>query len=182
MRRPEEVLVVVHRAGAHHSGDEPEFLVLERSPERQGYWHVVAGALDAGEDAAAAARRELREETGLEATPVDLGLAYRYSLEDEPPEVRERFEPDVMEIAVVAFAAEAPATWERSGIRSACADGRADWTSCTARRSGLPRARALPSSSRCTTSPFSATPRLSRAGIGCTARLAWVACSAMQPR
>ena len=107
MRRPEEVLVVVHRPA-----DEPEFLVLERSPQRQGYWHVVAGALDEGEDAAAAANRELREETGLVATPVDLGLAYHYSLEDEPPEVRARFEPDVAEIAVAAFAAEAPTGWE----------------------------------------------------------------------
>lgn len=107
MRRPEEVLVVVYRRVS-----EPELLVLERSPERQGYWHVVAGALDEGEDAAAAARRELREETGLEATPVDLGLAYRYSLEEEPPEVRERFERGVTDIAVAAFAAEAPADWE----------------------------------------------------------------------
>jgi 8-oxo-dGTP pyrophosphatase MutT (NUDIX family) len=107
VRRPEEVLVVVHRAAA-----VPEFLVLERSPGRQGYWHVVAGALDEGEDAAAAARRELREETGLAARPVDLGLSYRYPLDEEPPEVRERFEPDVTAIAVAAFAAEAPAGWE----------------------------------------------------------------------
>src|SRR5205807_6505150 len=57
VRRPEEVLVVVHRRG--RSG--LEFLVLERSPERQGYWHLVAGALDQGEDAAAAAARELGE-------------------------------------------------------------------------------------------------------------------------
>lgn len=107
MRRPEEVLVVIHRAGA-----EREFLVLERSPERQGYWHVVAGALEEGEDAAAAASRELAEETGLQATPVDLGLSYRYPLDDEPPEVRARFERDVTEIAVAAFAVEAPHGWE----------------------------------------------------------------------
>jgi 8-oxo-dGTP pyrophosphatase MutT (NUDIX family) len=107
MRRPEEVLVVVHRPGS-----EPEFLVLERSAERQGYWHLVAGALEAGEDAAAAAARELREETGLATTPVDLELAYRYALDEEPPQVRARFEPDVTEIAVAAFVAEAPRGWE----------------------------------------------------------------------
>lgn len=108
MRRPEEVFVVVHRArpGKH------EFLVLRRSPERQGYWHVVAGALDNGEDAAAAAARELREETGLEAAVLDLDRRYVYALDDEPPEVRSRFAADVTEIAVTAFAAEAPSSWE----------------------------------------------------------------------
>ena len=108
MRRPEEVLVVVHRRG--RSG--LEFLVLERSPERQGYWHLVAGALDQGEDAAAAAARELGEETGLHASVTDLGLTYRYSLEEEPPEVRARFATGVEEILVYAFAAEAPRGWE----------------------------------------------------------------------
>ena len=107
MRRPEEALVVVHRPA-----DEPEFLVLERSPERQGYWHLVAGALDEGEDAATAARRELREETGLDAAVADLERIYRYALDDEPPEVRARFAPDVTEIAVHGFAAAAPPGWE----------------------------------------------------------------------
>jgi 8-oxo-dGTP pyrophosphatase MutT (NUDIX family) len=107
MRRPEEVLVVVHRPAV-----EREFLVLERAPDRQGYWHLVAGALDEGEQAAAAAARELLEETGLDAPVVDLGLRYRYSLDEEPPEVRVRFAPAVDEIALHAFAAEAPAGWE----------------------------------------------------------------------
>jgi dATP pyrophosphohydrolase len=107
MRRPEEVLIVVHRMAA-----EREFLVLERSPDRQGYWHLVAGALDEGEDASSAAVRELREETALDARVVDLGLRYRYSLDAEPPEVRARFAHGITEIAVAAFAAEAPAEWE----------------------------------------------------------------------
>jgi 8-oxo-dGTP pyrophosphatase MutT (NUDIX family) len=108
VRRPEEALVVVHRPGA----DGVEFLVLERSPERQGYWHVVAGALEEGEDASSAARRELLEETGLDADVTSLDRVYAYALADEPPEVRERFEPDVGEIAVTGFAAEAPPGWE----------------------------------------------------------------------
>ena len=110
MRRPEEVLVVVHRRGA---GD-PEFLVLERSPARHAYWHVVAGALDAGEEAEAAARRELREETGLDAEVTPLGREYAYSLDDEPLDVRARFSPDVTQIAVTGFAAEAAPGWEPS--------------------------------------------------------------------
>ena len=108
MRRPEEALVVVHRPGA----DGVAFLLLERSPERQGYWHVVAGALEEGEDAGRAARRELREETGLDVEVAPLGRVYAYALADEPPEVRERFEPDVTEIAVTAFVAAAPPGWE----------------------------------------------------------------------
>jgi 8-oxo-dGTP pyrophosphatase MutT (NUDIX family) len=110
MRRPEEVLIVVQRPGSVGR----EFLVLERAPERQGYWHLVAGALDEGEDAASAAARELREETRLEAHVEDLGLRYRYSLDEEPPEVRARFAPDVAEIAISAFVAEAAPGWEPS--------------------------------------------------------------------
>jgi 8-oxo-dGTP pyrophosphatase MutT (NUDIX family) len=110
VRRPEEVLVVVHRPGAAGR----EFLVLERSPERQGYWHLVAGALEPEEDEATAARRELREETGLEADVEGLGRRYVYSLEDEPPDVRARFDASVTEIAVTAFAAEASRGWEPS--------------------------------------------------------------------
>ena len=108
MRRPEEVLIVVFRQCA--SG--PGFLVLERAPDRQGYWHVVAGALAEGEGAAAAATRELEEETGLRTRVVPLEREYTYSLDEEPPEVRARFAPEVTEIAVTAFAAEAPARWE----------------------------------------------------------------------
>jgi 8-oxo-dGTP pyrophosphatase MutT (NUDIX family) len=107
-RRPEEVAVVVHRPA---TGGR-EYLVLLRSPERHGYWHLVAGALEQGEAAAAAARRELREETGLEAPVVDLALDLRYALAGDPPEARARFAPGTEWIAVQAFAAGAPAGWE----------------------------------------------------------------------
>ena len=108
MRRPEEALIVVHRPAP----EGREFLVLERAPDRQGYWHVVAGALEWEEGAAAAAERELLEETGLAASVEDLGGDYAYRLDDEPPEVRARFAPEVEEIKIHAFAAEAPAGWE----------------------------------------------------------------------
>lgn len=108
MRLPEEVFVVVHRPGP--SGRE--FLVLERSPERQGYWHLVSGALEPGELPVDAARRELAEEVGLVADVDELGQVYVYSLADEPPDVRARFAPDVTEITVTSFVAEAPPGWE----------------------------------------------------------------------
>ena len=44
-----------------------DVLLVHRSPEQGGYWHVVAGGVEPGETAVEAAERELREETGLAA-------------------------------------------------------------------------------------------------------------------
>jgi dATP pyrophosphohydrolase len=74
-----EVLIHVRR------GDE--FLVAHRSAEGGGYWHTIAGGVEPGEGGHDAALRELREETGLEATVLEpLGdFAYvRESWEQEP--------------------------------------------------------------------------------------------------
>lgn len=108
MRRPEEVFVVVHRRGAQAR----EYLVLERSPERLGYWHLVSGALEPGEEPAAAARRELAEEVALVAPVEDLRSTYVYSLADAPAEERIRFSADVTHVTITSFAAEAPTDWE----------------------------------------------------------------------
>src|ERR1700681_5051527 len=70
MTRAQEVLIFVRR------GDE--FLALHRSPENDAYWHSVAGGVEEGETYAAAAVRELREETGLAAEPQPLESTFVY--------------------------------------------------------------------------------------------------------
>ncbi len=57
-KRPESVLVVIHTP-------QRDCLLLDRvSPP--GFWQSVTGSLEWGESAAAAAAREVREETGLD--------------------------------------------------------------------------------------------------------------------
>lgn len=91
-----------------------EVLVVHRSPRQGGYWHVVAGGVEAGETAEAAAARELREETGLVAE-VEAGLEvveYVYSLTEEPAERRAMYDPSVAAVTVTCFRATAPDAWE----------------------------------------------------------------------
>jgi dihydroneopterin triphosphate diphosphatase len=73
---PVSVLVLVHTARL-------EVLLLERAT-RPGFWQSVTGSLDAlDEPLEAAARREAREETGIEAAPGGLvrwNLAYTFEI------------------------------------------------------------------------------------------------------
>jgi dATP pyrophosphohydrolase len=86
LKLPVSVLVVVHTAGG-------EVLLLERAA-RPGYWQSVTGSLDRlDEPPAAAAQRELREETGIPAAPEQLrrwNLAYTFEIY---PQWRHRFAP-----------------------------------------------------------------------------------------
>ena len=107
-RRPEEVVVVVRRPGEWGR----EFLVVLRSPEKLGYWHLVAGGVDWGEEPAAAAARELLEETGLDAPVAPLGETLDYDLAGDPESVRERFPAGTERIVVWPFVADAPSDWE----------------------------------------------------------------------
>jgi lipoyl(octanoyl) transferase len=107
-RRAEDALVVVWRPGE----DGPEFLVLERSPELQGYWHLVAGALEPDESGEEAAARELLEETGLAVPVEDLGFRFSYPTTEESAERRAALGLDVTEVAVATFVAQAPSSWE----------------------------------------------------------------------
>jgi 8-oxo-dGTP pyrophosphatase MutT (NUDIX family) len=98
-RQAVEVAVFVHRGG--------QLLVCHRT--REDYWHIVAGALERGETLSQAAKRELWEETALDAQPQDLGLEQSYALNDA---VRELYAEGTQEVLVGNFHVAAPAGWE----------------------------------------------------------------------
>ena len=63
-------------------------LVRRGRPPGRGVWAFPGGVVDLGESVFAAARRELAEETGLQAEPVDVVDVYEYIERDAAGRVR----------------------------------------------------------------------------------------------
>ena len=87
-RRPESVLVVVFT-------DAGDVLLLKRMLPFE-FWQSVTGSLRSGESHAAAAKRELQEETGLteEGDLIFTGVSRQFTID---PRWRDRFAPGVVE-------------------------------------------------------------------------------------
>jgi len=102
LKLPVSVLVVVHAAGR-------EVLLLERKA-RPGFWQSVTGSLDRVDELpAAAARREVFEETGIQTQLQDVRrwpLAYTFEVF---PEWRHRFVPGTTHNTEHVFSLELPA-------------------------------------------------------------------------
>ena len=74
-KTPVSILVVIHAA-------DGQVLLMERA-DAPGFWQSVTGSQDAGETLAQTAIREVREETGLDASPfalTDWGIDTRFEI------------------------------------------------------------------------------------------------------
>ena len=96
-KRPESVLVLVYT-------ETGQVLMMERS-KPAGFWQSVTGSLRWDENPEQAARRELKEETGLLAEPRSTGIEHVFPI---LPEWRSRYHPEAMENREYVFALELP--------------------------------------------------------------------------
>lgn len=101
LKLPVSVLVVIHTPAL-------EVLLIERAA-RPGFWQSVTGSLDRAEEPLPhAARREVREETGIEAAPerfLRWPVAYTFEVY---PEWRHRFVAGTVHNTEHVFSLEVP--------------------------------------------------------------------------
>ena len=99
-KRPESVLVVIY------TGHEEVLRLRRKDP--LDFWQSVTGSLKWGETVLDAAKREVQEETGLDAGKglIDSGEVNRYPIH---PTWRAKFAPDVTENTEHVFSLRLPA-------------------------------------------------------------------------
>jgi len=98
---PVSVLVVIHTAGG-------QVLLMERA-DAPGFWQSVTGSQDNGETPEQTAIREVREETGLDATQFELtpwDIETRYEIYER---WRHRYAPGVTHNTEHVFGLKLPA-------------------------------------------------------------------------
>jgi dATP pyrophosphohydrolase len=101
-KRPVSVLVLIYTApraaGMNSLGSEPaadiEVLLLERA-DHPGYWQSVTGSLEAQEELAYTAAREVLEETGIVAAQHELRDCRIENHYEIYPQWRHRYAPGV---------------------------------------------------------------------------------------
>jgi len=77
---PREPTIRLVKVVAHHG---ERVLLLHRRAERGNFWQPITGSIEEGESPMMTARRELVEETGHSAEPVDLELAQSFMIESQ---------------------------------------------------------------------------------------------------
>lgn len=100
-KQPVSVLVLIHTA-------DLQVLLLERA-DKLGFWQSVTGSLESGETPYAAAVREVREETGLEAESYKLCDWQMSNIYEIYPHWRQRYAPGVTHNTEHLFGLELPA-------------------------------------------------------------------------
>jgi lipoyl(octanoyl) transferase len=90
-------------------GADGQVLLLRRTPDRGGFWQQVTGRIEPGEEAAAAAQRELREETGADLPVTALGYVHGFAL---TPSLAGRVGPGLRTGRETAFVARLPGGFE----------------------------------------------------------------------
>jgi len=100
-KRPISVLVVIHTPELH-------VLLLERT-SHAGYWQSVTGSQEDGESLIETAAREVKEETGISASPCSIKDWKQINTFEIFAEWRYRYAPGVIDNTEHVYSLEVPA-------------------------------------------------------------------------
>jgi len=95
---------------------ERVLLIRRGKPPRAGQWSLPGGGQELGETVAATARREVREETGLELATLEL-LTVVDLVEREPTAERVRYHYTLVDFTAEAAAGEPVAAGDAEAVR-----------------------------------------------------------------